>query len=137
MAIPYWPGAVTLNMLEPDYRESPLRAESIEAFQPERGPPLENLATFIPSTMIQGTIRCQTAEEYEALLAFYTNDLRMGILHFTRAHPRTKALGEFKFEGFELAAIVTNGGIRAVDGRVQQFHDVSVAFRYFPAVGAL
>lgn len=121
MTLPTWPATVTQDMQENGYRERPER--SVDAFQVDHGPALENRATSVPATVISGVIVCETSAEYEALLAFYQDDLQDGILHFTRSHPRTGiASQEFKFENFELTAIKN------------VWHEVSVTLRYFPAV---
>jgi len=122
MTLATWPVTVTLYLKQSDYRERPER--TVDAFQVDHGPALENRATSVPTTVISGTIQCRTAAEYTDLLEFYQDDLRDGILHFTRAHPRTGvAAQEFKFESFELSKV---GGIL--------LHEVTVVLRYFPPV---
>lgn len=121
MPLPTWPATVTLEFKEDGYREAPAR--NVDSFQVDHGPALENRATSVPGTVITGVIRCESESEYQDLLEFYQDDLTDGILHFTRAHPRTGAAAqEFKFESFELSRVIVD------------FHEVSVSMRYFPPV---
>lgn len=122
MPLATWPVTVTLDFQANGYREMPQR--TIDQFQVDHGGPLESLATIVPTTLIQGTILCMTAAEYEDLLEFYEDTLYQGLLHFTRAHPRTEvAAQEFKFEEFTLSSVVAG-----------TLHYVDVTLRYYPPV---
>lgn len=122
MTLPIWPSTVITLMREDGYREQPER--NVDGFAVDHGPPLETRAQSIPQIVISGTIQCRSQAEYEDLLSFYADDLKDGVLHFKRTHPRTQEADcEFKFDNsIELVRVFGD------------MHEVAVVMRYFPKI---
>ena len=122
MALDTWPVGVSLQMQAADYQEQPER--SIDSFQPDHGPALENAATLVPTVLITGTVKCESSAVYETFFTFWQTTLYQGLKHFTRSHPRTGvATQEFQFQEFSLASATPSGS-----------YYVRIAMRYFPPV---
>lgn len=117
MPMPDWPGTVTTRLLADGFSETPDR--NVFSFPVDIGPPLESRMSSVPSDIIDGTIRCRSAAEFETLATFYRDTCKDGVLSFTRAHPRTQvAACVFRFESFKLSRMTAD------------VHDVAVRLRY-------
>lgn len=93
--MPAWPSSVPQDALLSSYGERPQR--NVASFQPDTGIAIERRRSSVSTDDIAFE-QILDNDEWEALLAFYRDDLKDGTLTFTRNHPRTGDAGvTFKF----------------------------------------
>lgn len=90
-----WPTGVTQNMIAGSYSETPIR--NVVSFQPDVGDAIERRRMSIVSDKIKFQSQLTLAERL-TLKSFYRDDLKDGVLPFTRTNPKTSETITCKFD---------------------------------------
>lgn len=89
-----WPSQVPAKELHAGYAEAP--ESNIAEFPVEVGPPKSRRRSSVTTALISFE-QILSAGEYDALMDFWRDQLKDGVLPFVRVHPRTRALATFRF----------------------------------------
>lgn len=81
-----WPSSVTQYADPSSLTEKPER-NAVE-FAPEVGPPMSRRRTSLSSDLLTFSTPVVSQDQYDDLIDFYRNDVKDGVLPFTRKHPR-------------------------------------------------
>ena len=94
MSVAVWPASLPTLIPTDGYSDEVER--NVISFQPEVGPPLERRRSSVSTNLVSYPVNV-TLDEFETLKDFYRDDLKDGVLPFTRDDPITEVQTTYKF----------------------------------------
>jgi len=73
--------------------------QAVRRFEPDVGPPIERPSSLATLEAWSMTAHLKSRDDYATFMAWWRDDLARGTLPFVWRHPRSRAVGKWKFTG--------------------------------------